>query len=113
MNSNAQDIHQQVNGSLQSAGNHADPSLEVYREALLCLVKVKVRFMVGGAFALESYTGLVRRTKDLDLFVNPADRLRLLQHLSDAGFETEWRFPHWLGKANKDARSIDIIYSSG
>jgi hypothetical protein len=33
--------------------------------------------------------------------------------LSDAGFRTEWRFPHWLGKAYKDGRSIDIIYSSG
>ena len=112
MGSNAQDAPQ-VNGSLQSVGHPADPALEVYREALLCLVTAKVPFMVGGAFALESYTGLVRRTKDLDLFVNPGDRLRLLQHLNDAGFETEWRFPHWLGKANKDDCSIDIIYSSG
>jgi hypothetical protein len=62
---------------------------------------------------LESYTGVVRRTKDLDLFVNPADRLRVMQRLSDAGFQTEWRFRHWIGKAGKDDRSIDIIYSSG
>ena len=93
MGSNAQDVHQQVNGGLQSAGHPGDPALEVYREALLSLVKAKVPFLVGGAFALESYTGLVRRTKDLDLFVNPADRLRLMQRLSDCGFDTEWRFP--------------------
>ena len=113
MGSNAQDVPQQVNGGLQSAGHPADPALEVYREALLSLVKAKVPFLVGGAFALESYTGLVRPTKDLDLFVNPADRLRLMQRLSDGGFDTEWRFPHWLGKAYKDDRSIDIIHSSG
>ena len=113
MYSNAQGLDPQCNGTLQSAGHPADPAIDVYREALHCLVKAKVPFLVGGTFALESYTGRVRRTKDLDLFVNPADRLRLMQRLLDAGFRTEWRFPHWLGKANKDDRSIDIIYSSG
>ena len=58
MNSNAQGLDQQCNGTLQSAGNPADPAIDVYREALLCLVKAKVPFLVGGTFALESYTGL-------------------------------------------------------
>ena len=110
---NAQDLPQQFDASLQSAGLPLDPDHEVYREALLCLAKAKVPFLVGGAFALESYTGVARRTKDLDLFVNPADRLRLMQRLSEAGFRTELRFPHWLGKAYRDDRSIDIIYNSG
>ena len=113
MKSNAQGLAQQFNGTLQSAGHPADPAIDVYREALHGLVKAKVPFLVGGAFALESYTGRVRRTKDLDLFATPADRVRLMQRLSDAGFRTEWRFPHWLGKAYKDDCSIDIIYSSG
>ena len=110
---NAQEAPQQCNGSLQSVGLPSDPAHEVYREALSCLLKARVPFLVGGAFALEGYTGVVRPTKDLDLFVNPADRLRLMQRLSDSGFRTEWRFPHWLGKAYKEDRSIDIIYSSG
>ncbi|HEX6948345.1 MAG TPA: hypothetical protein VF127_01990 [Nitrospira sp.] len=113
MAANAQELPQQYDGTLQSSGLPADPGHEVYREALLCLLKAKVPFLVGGALALESYTGRARRTKDLDLFVNPADRIRLMQRLSDAGFRTEWRFPHWLGKAYKEDRSIDIIYSSG
>ena len=113
MQPNAQDLPRQYDASLQSAGLPVDPDNEVYREVLLCLAKAKVPFLVGGAFALESYTGVARRTKDLDLFVNPADRLRLMQRLSDAGFRTELRFPHWLGKAYKDDRNIDIIYSSG
>jgi len=113
MAANAQELPPQYDGTLQSSGLLADPGHEVYREALLCLLKAKVPFLVGGALALESYTGKARRTKDLDLFVNPADRIRLMQRLSDAGFRTEWRFPHWLGKAYKEDRSIDIIYSSG
>lgn len=113
MPQNARELPQQCDATLQSSGLPEDPAHDVYREALLCLMKGKVPFLVGGTFALESYTGVARRTKDLDLFVNPADRVRLMQRLSDAGFRTEWRFPHWLGKAYKDDRSIDIIYSSG
>jgi hypothetical protein len=90
-----------------------DPAHDVYREALTCLGDAGIPFLVGGAFGLETYTGLIRRTKDLDLFVRPADRVELMQRLSDAGFQTEWRFSHWLGKAFKDDRSIDVIFSSG
>ena len=36
---------------------------DVYREGLMRLQASSVPFLVGGAFALESYTGLVRRTK--------------------------------------------------
>ena len=70
------------NGNLHSTGMPEDPAHDVYREALICLQEAKIPFLVGGAFALESYTGLVRRTKDLDLFVRPADRLRLMQQLA-------------------------------
>jgi hypothetical protein len=82
-----------------------DPAHDVYREALTCLGDAGIPFLVGGAFGLETYTGLIRRTKDLDLFVRPADRVELMQRLSDAGFQT--------GKAFKDDRSIDVIFSSG
>ena len=81
MAANAQELPQQYDGTLQSTGLPADTGHEVYREALRCLLKAKVPFLVGGALALESYTGRARRTKDLDLFVNPADRLRLMQRL--------------------------------
>jgi hypothetical protein len=113
MHPNAQDQLLGHNGSLQSVGLPADPAHEVYREALSALSKAQIPFLVGGAFGLESYTGLVRRTKDLDLFVRPADRMELMQKLSEAGFQTEWRFSHWLGKAHKDNRSIDVIFNSG
>jgi hypothetical protein len=113
MHSNNHEVAQEYAGMLQSVDGSPDPAHDVYREVLSVLLKAKVPFLVGGAFALESYTGWLRPTKDLDLFVQPADRLRLMQRLSEAGFRTEWRFPHWLGKAYKEESSIDIIYSSG
>jgi hypothetical protein len=113
MHQKAEDLVEQCNGNMQSDGLSSDPAQHVYRQALSVLLKAKIRFLVGGAFGLECYTGLVRRTKDLDLFVHPDDRFRLMQRLADAGFRTEWRFAHWLGKAYKDDHSIDVIFSSG
>jgi len=90
-----------------------DPAHGIYRSALWALQDCGVPFLVGGAFGLESYSGIVRDTKDLDLFVRPSDSGRLLQVLAKAGFRTEVRFPHWLGKARKHGQSIDVIFSSG
>lgn len=98
---------------MESVGAPQDPAHAVYRDALTVLRDSDVPTMVGGAFAFESYTGIVRPTKDLDIFVRPADAIGLLAALSQAGYETELRFPHWLGKAWKDDASIDVIFSSG
>ena len=70
-------------------------------------------FLVGGAYAFANYTGIVRHTKDLDLFVRPADSPRLLAALAAAGYHTEVTFPHWLGKAFQGDDFVDVIHSSG
>ena len=44
-----------------------------YLNALRVLSDAKVPYLLGGAYALAHYTGIVRHTKDLDLFVRPAD----------------------------------------
>ena len=83
---------------MHALGIPHNPGHIVYREALQALREADIPFLVGGAFGFESFTGIVRDTKDLDLFVRPSDSPRLLQCLADAGFRTELRFPHWLGK---------------
>ncbi len=98
---------------MRSNSMSAQSAHEVYREALADLGCDGVPFLIGGAFALERYTGLVRRTKDLDIFVRQADRFRLMDRLTAAGFQFEWRFTHWLGKAWKGDHSIDLIFNSG
>jgi hypothetical protein len=70
-------------------------------------------FLVGGAYALAHYGGVVRHTKDFDIFLRPADCVRALELLSAAGFCTELTFPHWLGKAYQGDDFIDVIFSSG
>lgn len=89
------------------------PARDFYRDTLTVLKASKIPFLVGGAFALEVYTGVSRRTKDLDVFVHPDDVDPLLAALEAAGYRTEVRFPHWLGKACKDDHFVDIIFGSG
>src|SRR5205085_11836361 len=64
-----------------------------YRHALQTLLDAGLPFLVGGAYALETHTGIVRRTKDFDIFVRPVDAERTLRLLSEAGYHTEMPFP--------------------
>jgi hypothetical protein len=84
-----------------------------YAQALQTLMASSIPFLIGGAFALRVYTGIKRDTKDLDVFVHPRDFDRVQDLFASVGFETEVRFPHWLGKAYSGEHFVDIIYSSG
>jgi hypothetical protein len=91
---------------LHSSSGH----LPFYEHALTLLTEAKVPFLVGGAYALRHYTGIVRDTKDLDLFVHPRDQRRAMEIFGDAGYDTEWTAPHWLTKAHKGQDFVDFIY---
>jgi hypothetical protein len=88
-------------------------TIEFYRRALEALGKNGVPYLVGGAFALGTYTGMARRTKDFDLFVMPRDCTAVLDVLSKAGFRAELTFPHWIGKVFGGDEVIDLIFNSG
>ena len=91
-----------------------DPYItEFYRGTMSCLQQAGMPFLVGGAFALNHYTGIKRDTKDLDVFVRPEDCPAALQILTDAGYETELVFEHWLGKVYSEGAFLDVIFSSG
>jgi hypothetical protein len=72
-----------------------------------------VPFLLGGAYALAQYTGIVRHTNDLDVFVRRADVMRALDAFAAAGFHTELTFAHWLGKAFFGQDFVDVIFGSG
>jgi hypothetical protein len=98
-----------------------------YNQVNVILKDAKIPFLVGGAFALEYYTGVWRYTKDLDIFVRPQDSQKVLEAAAAAGFRSELTFSHWLGKIFARPRSqaqlgneggdkddfIDVIFSSG
>jgi hypothetical protein len=101
--------------ALKSIPPPPDPSsLEFYRRALETLDAANVRYLVGGGFALSYYTGIVRHTKDLDIFVRPGESRYALDTLTDAGFRPEWPWPHFLARVvSGEGQFIDILYNSG
>jgi hypothetical protein len=84
-----------------------------YRRTLHVLSDARVPFLVGGSHALLNYTGIVRDTKDFDLFVRKSDLEHALQSLREAGYHTEITFPHWLAKAKQGNDVVDLVFSSG
>jgi hypothetical protein len=91
-----------------------DPEIfTFYREAMTLLVGEGIPFLVGGAYALNHYTGVTRHTKDFDIFITPPDVPTALQAFAARGYRTEMTFPHWLGKVFSQDAFIDLICSSG
>ena len=53
-------------------GNEPAPHASAfYRRALMALQAAQVPFLVGGGYALAHYAGIIRHTKDFDIFVYP------------------------------------------
>ena len=93
---------------------HLDPvGYQFYRDALALLQDSQVPFLVGGAYAFQSYTGIHRNTRDFDVFVRPKDADHVLERFAAAGYRTQRTFRHWLGKVFHRDYYVDIIYSSG
>src|SRR5262249_5168140 len=86
---------------------------DFYLRALKLVRESGVPFLLGGAYAFGTYTGILRHTKDLDVFVRPDDAPRVLGAFARAGFRTEVTFPHWLGKALNGDDFADVIFNSG
>lgn len=84
----------------------------VYGEALDALEEAGVRYMLGGALALNEYTGIWRDTKDLDVFLPREVVPGALEALEGAGFQTEVEDPCWISKAWKGGLFVDVIHAS-
>jgi hypothetical protein len=90
-----------------------DDACGFYQDVLRVLLAANVPFLVGGGFAFSKYTGIRRRTKDLDLFVRAEDATRTLGTIAAAGHRTEMVAPHWLGKVWGGELFVDVVWSSG
>jgi hypothetical protein len=86
-----------------------------YHDSMHVLDEAGVEYLVGGAYSLAHYAGVVRHTKDFDVFVRKTDVYRALDAFEQRGYRTEFVFPHWLGKAFKPRSEdfVDVIFSSG
>lgn len=91
----------------------APDEINARARAIELLMNEGVPFVVGGAYAYATYTGIYRDTKDLDLFPRKRDALRALEILEKDGWRTERTDEVWLYKAFKGEYFVDFIFSSG
>lgn len=85
---------------------------QFYCDALRLLREAGMPYLVGGAYALRHYTGIVRQTKDLDVFVREEHVEEALAVLGRAGYRTELTDPAWLAKVFHRDAFVDLIFAS-
>lgn len=83
-----------------------------YKETLELLKETGVDFLLGGGFAVVHYTGLPRESKDMDIFLRPADCPKVLKYFSEKGLQTEFTDVRWLAKIRRDEFYTDLIFNS-
>ena len=67
-----------------------------YSEVLQLMAKSGIPFLVSGTYALASYTGIDRPTKDVDVFAKAGDALKMLHYFKEHGFDVEIVDERWL-----------------
>ena len=90
---------------------------DFYVAGIEVLERARIPFLVGGAYAMANYAGIVRHTKDFDVFIRRADVEAALSAFEQNGYRTERTHPHWVVKAfssdAEDADFIDLIFGGG
>ena len=89
-----------------------EPEAEAfYREVLRLMVKSRIPFLVSGTYALATYTGIDRPTKDVDVFAKAGDSLKLLHFFKEQGFDVEIVDERWLSRITRGELFVDVIYN--
>jgi hypothetical protein len=92
-----------------------DEQWATYRDAIQALKAAGVRFLLGGGFALATYIGRWRNTKDIDFYILQPDREKAVEALTKAGFEDYYsKLPYdrkWIYRSTRDGVIVDIIWA--
>ena len=85
---------------------------QFYADALRDLTLAGIPFLLAGTYAVAAYTGISRKTKDIDIFCKPEDYPRILALFRSLGYYTEVEDPHWIAKVWKGKHFFDVIFAS-
>lgn len=83
-----------------------------YIKSLKILNEHKIDFLLGGAHALQFYTGIQRDTKDLDIFCLESDYPAISRIFIDQGYGAQMADERWIGKIFHQGYFIDLIFNS-
>src|SRR4029453_10451646 len=82
-----------------------------YAESLRLLTESGIPFLLSGTYAVSAYTGIVRPTKDLDVFCKAGDFPKILAYFQARGFRTDVEDERWIAKVWQDNRFFDVIFA--
>jgi Nucleotidyl transferase of unknown function (DUF2204) len=83
-----------------------------YAEVLRELTQSGFPVLLAGTYAVCAYTGISRRTKDLDVFCRAGDFPRILTHFKERGYAIEIEDERWIAKVHCGEQFFDIIFAS-
>ena len=80
-----------------------------YAEVVRLMAESGIPFLLSGTYALSYYTGIIRPTKDVDVFAKAGDALRMLSFFKDRGFDVQIVDDRWLARVTRGELFVDII----
>lgn len=90
--------------------------IELTRAVLTALNGLEVPYVLGGAVAVHHYGVPLRNTKDIDVFLPPADRQPVIDCLTALGcvdYYAVWPYDReWIYRAHKGNKIVDVIWQS-
>ena len=84
---------------------------EFYTEVIEDLAQSDIPFLLSGSYALSFYTGIVRPTKDVDVFATAGDCLKILSRSKSHGFDVEIVDERWLARITRKDMFVDVIFN--
>jgi hypothetical protein len=84
----------------------------LYARLLRLLKGARIRFLIGGTCAINSYLRTKRDTKDLDIFCRAGDYPRILKLAAAHGYRTEVEDERWIAKIFLGQAYCDVIFGS-
>lgn len=103
-----QDALAKPNGTLIQPAPAAEA---FYCEVLQLMAKSDIPFLVSGTYALASYTGIDRPTKDVDVFAKAGDALKMLNYFKEHDHTVEMVDERWLARVTRGQLFVDIIFN--
>ncbi len=86
-------------------------SEQFYGECLRLLVESGHPFLLSGTYALSCYTGIIRPTKDVDVFAKPSDAIKILAFFKQQGVAVEMVDERWLARITRGELFMDVIFN--
>lgn len=94
----------------------SDDEWAVYLPVIAAVRAAGIPFALGGAFALATHTGKWRNTKDLDFFVAPEHRERMIEIVTCAGLVDYYDVLEydrgWIYRSHRNGTIVDVIWTT-